>query len=251
MAVSDDVMTTSRDDEKFPCTGPTSDVLPEASPQLSGECSDTGVSTLSVHKTSASPVRHKKAFAPVRPDPPRWYALRTTYGQEGKAYEYITTHGGTAFLPTITQEKTVGGKKKRVEVSRIPNIFFAHGTEKAIKAFVYDNYNLPFLRFYYKHTHIGAHIKKTPLIVPDAQIRSLQIICGLIDNDAIVMAEEISKFREGQHVRVVEGEFKGVEGIVARFRGQQRVGIVVDGVLTAATAYVPSAFLEHSEDDAK
>lgn len=240
MAVSDDVMTTSRDDEKFPCTGPTSDVLPEAMPEYSGDCSNTGVSTFNALTPSAD--GKNKAH---------WYALRTTYGRERRAYDFMTSHGIVAFMPTIMREKVVGGKKKIVETSRIPNIFFAYGTEDVIKSFVYDNYNLPFLRFYYKHTHVGARIEKTPLIVPDAQIRSLQIICGLIDNDAIVMAEEISKFREGQHVCVVEGEFKGVEGIVARFRGQQRVGIVVDGVLTAATAYVPSAFLEHCEDDPK
>jgi hypothetical protein len=33
-------------------------------------------------------------------------------------------------------------------------------------------------------------------------------------------------------------------GRVARYQGQQRVGIVVDGLLTMATAYVPTAFLE-------
>lgn len=209
-----------------PCTGLTSDVLPEAAPRSAADCSHTGVSTLNV------------------PAPQHWYALRTTYGQERKAYEFIISHGGTAFMPTIKRTKAVGRKKVVVEASRIPNIFFAYGTEQAIKSFVYDNYNLPFLRFYYKHTHIGARIEKTPLIVPDAQIRSLRIICGLAGCDTIVMAENIRKFREGQQVRVVEGEFKGVEGVVSRFRGQQRVGIVINGVLTAVTAYIPSAFLE-------
>lgn len=157
----------------------------------------------------------------------------------------MVTHGCTAFYPTITVEKVINDKKKLVEVSRLPNIFFAHGTEEVIKSFVYDNYNLPFLRFYYKHTHVGARIEKTPLIVPDSQIRSLQIICDTSKkNDVVILPDEEKKFKTGQKVCVIEGDFKGVEGIVARFQGQQRVGIVIDGLLTVATAYVPSAFLE-------
>ena len=45
-------------------------------------------------------------------------------------------------------------------------------------------------------------------------------------------------------MRVVDGAFKGVIGIVARWQGQQRVGVVVEGLVTMVTAYVPSAFLE-------
>lgn len=176
-----------------------------------------------------------------------WYALRTTYGRERKAHDFIIAHEGTAFLPTIVAEKIVKGKKKLVKTSRIPNIFFAFGTEESIKSFVYDNVNLPYLRFYYKHTHNGTRIEKTPLIVPDNQIRSLQIICNHeTSNDVIVLNDEIQKFKIGEKVRVLNGAFAGVEGVVARFQGQQRVGIVINGLLTAVTAYIPSAFLERS-----
>lgn len=49
---------------------------------------------------------------------------------------------------------------------------------------------------------------------------------------------------EGQMVRITDGKFKGVVGTVARYKSQQRVGIVIDGLLTVCTAYVPSAFIE-------
>ncbi|MQN17676.1 hypothetical protein F7D93_17080 [Prevotella copri] len=38
-------------------------------------------------------------------------------------------------------------------------------------------------------------------------------------------------------------QFKGVIGRVARWQGQQRVGVVVDELVTVVTAYIPSAFL--------
>ena len=59
------------------------------------------------------------------------------------------------------------------------------------------------------------------------------------------MPEEVQKFKEGQMVRVIGGKFKGLTGRVARYQGQQRVAIIVDGGFTMATAYLPTAFLEY------
>ena len=126
----------------------------------------------------------------------------------------------------------------------MPNIFFAYGTEEQLKTFVYDNVNLPFLRFYYRHIHIGRKIEKTPMIVPNYQMDSLKIICAADVDNTIVTLDEVPKFEKGQLVRVIDGAFKGVIGRVARWQGQQRVGVVVDELVTVCTAYVPSAFLE-------
>jgi len=232
MATSADVNTV-RGDALPPHTGFASSVIPEAEAHKSRVCSDTGVSTRSVLNSTGK-----------KTDELHWYALRTTYGREKKAYDFIIQHEGKAFLPTITTEKIIKGKKTRVEVSRIPNIFFAYGTEDFVKSFVYDNVNLPFLRFYYKHINQGNRIGKVPMIVPDSQIRSLQIICNKEESDILILQEEVEKFQKGEKVRIIEGDFIGVTGIVARYHGQQRVGLVIEGLLTAVTAYIPTAFLE-------
>lgn len=179
-----------------------------------------------------------------------WYALRTTYGREKKAYDFIIEHGGIAFYPTILEDKIIKGKRKTIEVSRIPNIFFAYGTEESIRNFVYDNVHLPFLRFYYKRISDGRSVKKIPMIVPDNQINSLKIICEAeANNDVLLLQSEEPKFKKGEKVIVKDGPFKGVSGIVARFQGQQRVGLVIEGLITAATAYIPSAFLERTNNN--
>ena len=164
--------------------------------------------------------------------------------EKKKAYDYMTAKGITAFYPTTSVVKLIKGKRKVVTVSRLPNIFFAYGTEEEIKTFVYDNVNLPFLRFYYRHIHIGRKIEKTPMIVPNYQMDSLKIICAADVDNTIVTLDEVPKFEKGQLVRVIDGAFKGVIGRVARWQGQQRVGVVVDELVTVCTAYVPSAFLE-------
>ncbi|WP_288179551.1 UpxY family transcription antiterminator, partial [Leyella stercorea] len=215
-----------------------SNALPEAQSTVSAESSQTGVSTRSVHILSKSKVQKEEEF-------PHWYALRTTYGREKKAYDYMTAKGITAFYPTTDTVKLIKGKRKVVTESRLPNIFFAYGTEEQLKSFVYDNVNLPFLRFYYRHVHIGRRIEKIPLIVPDYQMESLKIICASEAEDIILVPSDVEKFKTGQTVRVIEGVFKGAIGKVVRFQGQQRIGIVIDGLMTVASAYVPSAFLEN------
>ena len=233
---SEDVHT-SGGGEFPPCAGLASNALPEAQSTISAESSQTGVSTRSVHILSKSKVQKEDEF-------PHWYALRTTYGREKKAYDYLTAKGITAFYPTINSVKLINGKRKVVTESRLPNIFFAYGTEEQLKTFVYDNVNLPFLRFYYRHEHVGSRAIKTPLIVPKYQMESLKIICEAEASDIIVSLSSVPNFQTGQMVRVVDGAFKGVIGRVKRWQGQQRVGVIIGDMATFATAYVPSAFLE-------
>ena len=222
--------------ETPPSAGLTSNALPEAR-SLVAESSQTGVSTRNAHLVTSQKEYSTK-------DEPHWYALRTTYGREKKAYDYMVAKGVTAFLPTISVMKEKNGKRKLVTESRLPNIFFAYGTEDQIKAFVYDNINLPFLRFYYRHEHIGRKVVKSPMIVPNDQLNSLRIICEAEVEDTIISTEEIQKFENGQLVRINEGYFKGVIGRVARYKGQQRVAVIIDELVTICTAYVPSVCLE-------
>ena len=260
--ISDDVRTQGGG-ETPPCAGLTSCALPEAPDRVNAESSQTGVSTRNAHMSTdgtaseelklacALPSRDgRRDNAPTKPkaqkeaDILHWYALRTTYGREKKAYDYMSAKGITAFYPINNVVKVINGKRKIVTESLLPNIFFAYGTEEQLKTFVYDNVNLPFLRFYYRHVHVGRRIEKVPMIVPDYQMESLKIICAADADNTIVSLVEVPKFEKGQLVKVIDGVFKGVVGIVARWQGQQRVGVVVDDLVTMATAYIPSAFLQ-------
>lgn len=265
--------------ERPPCTGLTPDVLPEVQKPVLAENSQTGVSTRNALSgtdgtasgeaklavtipsrdgrrvgNSTDDIPRDKGGKTIGSTPPKtikrkpkdilhWYALRVTYGREKKAYDYLVGKHVEAYYPTVTTIKIVDGKRKSVEESRLPNIFFARGTEEEIKSFVYDNVNLPHLRFYYRHFHEGARVVKEPLIVPDYQIESLKIICASEAEDIILVPSDVHKFKKGQTVRIIDGSFKGVTGKVARYQGQQRVAVIIDNLLTIATAYIPSAFL--------
>lgn len=229
---------TQVDGEKSTCTGLIPDALPEDQSRSMAKDSQTGVSTKSaLSHTSCKTINKSKTEF-------HWYVLRTTYGREKKAYEYLKRKNIEAFLPTLSSVTLIDGKRKIITESRIPNILFAYGTEKELKQYVYDNVNLPYLRFYYRHYHEGVRIIKEPLIVPNCQIESLKIICASESKDIVLVPTNVNKFKKGQKVRIKQGDFKGIVGQVSRFCGQQRVAIVIDGVLTIATAYIPNAYLE-------
>ena len=106
--------------------GLTSKVLPEVQKPTKPMDSQTGVSTNNVLSlTSVDTNKDTK-------DTPHWYALRTTYGREKKAYEYLLSKNVVAFYPTLKSVKLVDSKRITVEESRIPNIFFAYSTEEEL-----------------------------------------------------------------------------------------------------------------------
>lgn len=177
-----------------------------------------------------------------------WYAIRTTYGREEKGYKSCIEKNFKAFYPTISVDKVIKGKHKRVLQSCIPNVFFVYGTEEDVKGVVYDNVNFPYLRFYYTQYHDRFNIVKIPLVIPDCQMRSFMLLCETRSKDIKIVPETVKNFEKGELVKVIEGQFEGVIGRVARWQGQQRVGIIIENFITISTAYIPSSFLEKIED---
>lgn len=81
------------------------------------------------------------------------------------------------------------------------------------------------------------------MVIPERQMESLRIICDAEAEDILIASEyEVrAKFEEGQMVRITDGKFKGVIGM-AKYKWQLKVGVVVEGMMTVATAYIPRGF---------
>ncbi len=247
MSTSNDVKR-RRGCENPQCTNFNVDVLPKVKTPKGVKNSKTGVSTISV--LTQTNVNDKKEWQATSGDshPVKWYALRLAYANESnikKVYDKILSDNTVkvnGFFPTFVKFKKEDGVIKREETCRLKNIFFLQGTFDQIKYFVYDNYHFKHLRFYSRHYHDDR--KDEPIIIPDRDIKSLQIICNSNNEDIMVLDDQVRKFEKGQKVIIKEGVFTGVSGIVARFAGHQRVGIVIGSSFTVTTAYIPTAFLE-------
>lgn len=176
---------------------------PQRPPQSSGR--NTRFCQELIHRGvhQLCPEKERPLCSPTQITPRNWFALRVTYGRERSAYDYLVSMGVKAFCPMHRVAKIIKGKRRLVMQSRLPNLFFAYGTEEELQQFVYDNTNLPFLRFYYRYYHDERHsMKKEPLIVSDEQIETFRIICESTDHGTFVSSDEIHLFERGELVRV-------------------------------------------------
>ena len=66
--------------------------------------------------------------------------------------------------------------------------------------------------------------------------------------EAELVEPELCHYKSGDKVRVVDGDFEGVVGRVARIAGQQRVVVEINGLCMVATAYIPKSFIHRIND---
>ena len=104
---------------------------------------------------------------------------------------------------------------------------------------------IPILKYYLDKTKPKEiNGKHPPLTIPfSAMINFIKATSTESDHVRIVSNEQCH-YKSGDIVKVIDGEFKGVTGRVARITGQQRVVVEIVGLCMVATAYIPSAFLE-------
>ncbi|WP_443925124.1 UpxY family transcription antiterminator [Prevotella sp.] len=214
---------TRNDDNLSPCTGLISNVLPEA------QRSQTGVSSDYVHK---------KEY--------HWFVLRVTYNRTQKACDIIANADVQSYMPMHYIIKKEIGKKKRILQPLLPNLFFVYTTREIANSIVKKkDEDTPILKYYLDKTRPKeTNGKHPPLTIPfDAMTNFIKATSTESDHVRIVSNEQCH-YKSGDIVKVIDGEFKGVTGRVARIAGQQRVVVEIAGLCMVATAYIPSAFLE-------
>lgn len=83
--------------------------------------------------------------------------------------------------------------------------------------------------------------KHPPLTIPFTSMTNFIKATSTDSEHVRIVSAEQCHYKSGDMVKVIDGEFKGVTGRVARIAGQQRV--VVE-ICLVATAYIPNGFLE-------
>ena len=174
----------------------------------------------------------------------KWFVLRVTYNRISKIQDIIENDKAEVYLPMRFEMKLIKGKKKRVTEPLLPNILFVYTTEEYIKSAVENNSNSKILNYYYNHFAINEYGKNPPLTVRYKEMMNF-IHATNIDNEHIRVVEpEHCHYKNGDMVKIIDGDFKGVEGRVARVAGQQRVIVEIEGLCMVATAYIPTASLK-------
>ncbi len=176
----------------------------------------------------------------------QWYVLRTKFGREGLAADYLIEQGVYVYVARQrTKDRDKDGNLRNTIKCLTPNLLFAYLTPQEAQQYVKDTAALTYLTFYYNHFVVGIDYKNPPLTIPQHQmINFIRATSTQSEHIMVVDPERVRLLRDGAMVKVVDGDYAGVEGRVARVAGQQRIIVSLpNGLITIATAYIPTAFL--------
>ena len=220
------------------CEGQLSNAPPEAPSAQSGVSVENAQSAMRpIPLDNHAPPRYNDGK-------PHWFVLRVSYGRAVKASELLEEKDILTFNPLHKVMKVVKGKRRRVQLPLLPGLIFAHTEARPLAEALEDPVIRSLVSYYYDHFSTGTNGYNPPLIVPDKPMRSFITALTADSHDVRVVSPRYVHYKSGDIVRVTAGEFKGVEGRVARAAGQQRVIINISGLCLVATAYIPTGCLE-------
>jgi len=86
---------------------------------------------------------------------------------------------------------------------------------------------------------------KRPSVIPDKQMAMFQMVCSSgADGLEFFSDEDMTRYKQGDKVRVLEGPLKGAEGYIKRIRKDRRLLVAIEGFIAVATSFIPPQFLE-------
>ncbi len=174
----------------------------------------------------------------------QWFVIRATFNRSKTAFDFLKSKGFHAFLPVRMVEKVKQKRLVRDVKPLIPNMLFVYSDKNSIQNFIKENKELPIISFYYNHFEKEKTGVDKLLTIPTGQMDNFIRATRVRNQHTMLVDPSKVVFKSGDTVRIVEGNFVGVVGKIARIKGQKRVVVTLDGVCSIATAYIPSAFIE-------
>ena len=159
-----------------------------------------------------------------------WYPMRVTYSREMLAKEYLDMIGVENFIPM--QYVPIKGKHPRHRELKpaITSLIFIRSSQKNITELKMTKRELNSLRYIMtpvlddKNNVIGKEILK----VPDNQMDNFIKVASVNDDRVFYMENLDFAGKPGPRVKVVEGDFAGVEGTIKRVKKNKCVVVQIE-----------------------
>lgn len=154
--------------------------------------------------------------APAPPtdfDDTGWYVLQCKPREEQRALEHLGNQGFTAFAPTCLVRRRRQGGARTVSEPLFPGYTFVrlsltHGAWHVLRS----------TRGVRQLVRFGTHVPR----LPDAVIERLRSVDGL------ALGAHRAPFQPGDRVRVLEGPFAGLEGVLQQADGEVRACVLLE-----------------------
>ena len=151
------------------------------------------------------------------------------------------------FLPTRFVVEQVGGRRRRVEKAVAFNFAFVNCRYALLRQLVEDYAHL----FLLQYRRMGQSdtpclAKDRLLVVPDAEMEMFMRTIGAYDGTVPALLPEEADLEKGDRVRIIGGQFDGVEGILVTRQGKDggRVLVKVSEVMCVPTLEIEPEYIE-------
>jgi transcription antitermination factor NusG len=158
----------------------------------------------------------------------KWHVVYTRPKSERKVAAKIADMGIESYLPMYKVVRQWSDRKKRLIVPLFPNYVFVK-VNTLCRGYLFSIKEL--VRF--------VSIEQKPVVVRENEITTIQrILC----EDVEVLPEEY--FQEGMRVRIGQGQFAGLEGVIAKRCSKTRLIIKIDGLMKAFSINLSACHVE-------
>ena len=179
--------------------------------------------------------------------PLHWFPMRVTYNRELSVKKGLDELSIENFVPMRYEIVGEGDRRRRKLVPAIHNLIFVRSTRPELTELKMTRRE--FLPMRYMMRQATPERPREILRVPDKQMEDFIRVASVHD-DSVMFLDYTDYLNNniGTRVRVMEGQFAGVEGVIKRISKNRRVVVQIEGVAAVAITYVPAHSLQVIED---
>lgn len=170
----------------------------------------------------------------------QWFAMRATYGRNLMAQRALEVDKIESFVPMRKRTVKVGHRIKTDLIPVVRDLIFVLGEREAVQE---AKSRIPYLHYIVR----PAEGKNVPVEVPVEQMSAFIAVCNEMDDNAVVLSGEEAHFEVGERVEVVNGSFKGHQGLLVKIEGKRakRFVVAIDGVVAVVVSGITSNDIKH------
>lgn len=168
-----------------------------------------------------------------------WYAMRVPYRNELKVQLKLQEKGIETFIPKRKKIVKKRGKTSYELLPAVNNLIFVHSSLSVIKNLKQEILNLQYLVN-------KSGYESIKIVVRDNEMQSFIKAVENLEEEITYLSPEEINIEKGTRVRIIGGNFDGVEGIFVKVKGKRnkKVVVMLDKLLAVVIAEVDSDLIE-------
>ena len=170
-----------------------------------------------------------------------------SYRSELKVKRELDRLHVACYLPMEYQLVEHDGERRRQLVPAIHNLIFVHDSQREITKLKMYNKVCTSLQYMVRS---GADDEKSEiLVIPRNDMENFIRVSSSLDEHVRHLTYSDYLDKQGKRVRIIDGNFAGVEGVIKRIKRDRIVVVLLKGIAAVAITQLPPSFIELIDDN--